>query len=122
MPDSLGWRANWGVVVPSTNTSVQPEFDEMRPLHRGFGEEDSAVADDPERQSHEFRESANERRAVALFELMEAASVHDPGDDLPDVAGAPEVTVDGMSGIIIFSILNQDGELPPLPTEKSIKR
>jgi maleate isomerase len=31
MPDSLGWRANWGVVVPSTNTSVQPEFDEMRP-------------------------------------------------------------------------------------------
>ena len=31
MPDSLGWRANWGVVVPSTNTSVQPEFDDMRP-------------------------------------------------------------------------------------------
>ena len=34
MPDSLGWRANWGVVVPSTNTSVQPEFDEMRPEGR----------------------------------------------------------------------------------------
>ena len=31
MPDALGWRANWGVIVPSTNTSVQPEFDEMRP-------------------------------------------------------------------------------------------
>ncbi len=31
MPDSLGWRGNWGVVVPSTNTSVQPEFDDMRP-------------------------------------------------------------------------------------------
>ena len=31
MPDSIGWRANWGVIAPSTNTSVQPEFDEMRP-------------------------------------------------------------------------------------------
>ena len=31
MPDKLGWRANWGVIAPSTNTSVQPEFDEMRP-------------------------------------------------------------------------------------------
>ena len=31
MPDALGWRANWGVIVPSTNTAVQPEFDEMRP-------------------------------------------------------------------------------------------
>ena len=31
MPDELGWRANWGVIAPSTNTSVQPEFDDMRP-------------------------------------------------------------------------------------------
>ena len=31
MADALGWRANWGVIVPSTNTSVQPEFDDMRP-------------------------------------------------------------------------------------------
>jgi len=29
--DSLGWRAKFGVLVPSTNTSVQPEFDAMRP-------------------------------------------------------------------------------------------
>ena len=31
MTDSIGWRANWGVIAPSTNTSVQPEFDDMRP-------------------------------------------------------------------------------------------
>ena len=31
MPDSLGWRGNWGVIAPSTNTSVQPEYDDMRP-------------------------------------------------------------------------------------------
>ena len=31
MTDSLGWRKKFGVLVPSTNTSVQPEFDAMRP-------------------------------------------------------------------------------------------
>jgi maleate isomerase len=32
MPDSLGWRRKYAVLVPSTNTSVQPEFDSMRPV------------------------------------------------------------------------------------------
>jgi maleate isomerase len=31
MTDSLGARAKFGVLAPSTNTSVQPEFDAMRP-------------------------------------------------------------------------------------------
>lgn len=31
MTDSLGWRQKFAVLVPSTNTSVQPEFDDMRP-------------------------------------------------------------------------------------------
>lgn len=31
MTDALGWRAKFGVIVPSTNTIVQPEFDGMRP-------------------------------------------------------------------------------------------
>jgi maleate isomerase len=31
LTDSLGWRAKFGVLIPSTNTSVQPEFDAMRP-------------------------------------------------------------------------------------------
>lgn len=31
MPDALGWRRKYAVLVPSTNTSVQPEFDAMRP-------------------------------------------------------------------------------------------
>ena len=32
MTDSLGWRSKFAVLVPSTNTSVQPEFDDMRPV------------------------------------------------------------------------------------------
>src|SRR5436309_463502 len=31
MPDALGWRLKLGVIAPSTNTVVQPEFDMMRP-------------------------------------------------------------------------------------------
>ncbi len=31
MGDSLGYRMKFGVIAPSTNTSVQPEFDGMRP-------------------------------------------------------------------------------------------
>jgi maleate isomerase len=32
MPDALGWRMKFGVIAPSTNTIVQPEFDAMRPM------------------------------------------------------------------------------------------
>lgn len=31
MPDVLGWRRKFGVMAPSTNTIVQPDFDDMRP-------------------------------------------------------------------------------------------
>lgn len=31
MVDSLGYRMKFGVIAPSTNTSVQPEYDAMRP-------------------------------------------------------------------------------------------
>jgi len=32
MVDSLGWRKKFAVIAPSTNTSVQPEYDDMRPV------------------------------------------------------------------------------------------
>lgn len=31
MSDALGWRRKFGVMAPSTNTIVQPDFDDMRP-------------------------------------------------------------------------------------------
>ena len=31
MSDILGWRGLFGILGPSTNTVVQPEFDDMRP-------------------------------------------------------------------------------------------
>jgi maleate isomerase len=32
MTDALGWRRKFGVLGPSTNTIVQPDFDAMKPL------------------------------------------------------------------------------------------
>jgi maleate isomerase len=32
MTDALGWRCKFGVLGPSTNTIVQPDFDAMRPI------------------------------------------------------------------------------------------
>ncbi len=32
MTDVLGWRAKFGVLGPSTNTVVQPDYDDMRPV------------------------------------------------------------------------------------------
>ena len=54
MTDSLGWRSKFAVVAPSTNTSVQPEFDEMRP--RGVTNHFSRVwiPDDPVESDDDF--------------------------------------------------------------------
>ena len=51
MTDSLGPRGKFGVLAPSTNTSVQPEFDAMRPWgvtnhHSRLIIPDSRVSDD----------------------------------------------------------------------------
>ena len=51
MSDSLGTRGKFGVLAPSTNTSVQPEYDAMRPWgithhHSRLVIPDSTVTDD----------------------------------------------------------------------------
>ncbi len=52
MKDVLGWRKKFGVLGPSTNTIVQPDFDDMRPVgvtnhySRIFTPNTSAVSND----------------------------------------------------------------------------
>ena len=41
------------------------QLDEMRALHRRFGEQDAVVRDDPDRVAPDVREARDERRAVA---------------------------------------------------------
>jgi maleate isomerase len=64
MADALGWRRKFGVLAPSTNTIVQPEFDAMRPagVTNHFSRitiPDNPVRDDAdfERLMHDIRDA-----------------------------------------------------------------
>ena len=54
MPDALGWRRKFAVIAPSTNTIVQPDFDDMRP--QGVTNHFSRVwiPDDPVESDEDF--------------------------------------------------------------------
>jgi maleate isomerase len=68
MTDSLGYRRKFAVVAPSTNTSVQPEFDAMRP--RGVTNHFARVhiPNDPIRNDDDF----NQLMVNIRTELMQA--------------------------------------------------
>ena len=95
MGDSLGWRAKFGVLAPSTNTSVQPEFDAMRPRgvtnhHSRLVIPDSRVSDD----ASFLRMMGNIRRA--LFPALEAVLTCDP--DYVVLGMSSETFWDGVKG------------------------
>ena len=56
MTDSLGYRLKLAVIAPSTNTSVQPEMDDMRPhgVTNHFGR--IFIPDDPIRNDADFEQ------------------------------------------------------------------
>src|SRR5438270_4907891 len=66
MTDSLGFRKKFGVVAPSTNTSVQPEFDAMRPrgVTNHFGR--IHIPNDPIRNDADFERLMENIRAAML--------------------------------------------------------
>jgi maleate isomerase len=64
MTDTLGWRLKLGVLAPSTNTSVQPAYDAMRPPGvtnhvRGF-----RIPNAPTRTDAEFAQQLENMRAT----------------------------------------------------------
>src|SRR5260370_24770972 len=56
MTDALGFRKKFGVIAPSTNTSVQPEFEAMRPrgVTNHFGR--IHIPNDPIRDDADFNQ------------------------------------------------------------------
>ena len=95
MPDSLGQRGKFGVLAPSTNTSVQPEFDAMRPWgithhHSRLIIPDSKVTDDAS-----FMVMMDNIRA-ALFPALEAVLTCDP--DYVVLGMSAETFWDGLEG------------------------
>ncbi len=63
MADALGWRRKFAVIAPSTNTSVQPEFDDMRPrgVTNHFGR--IWIPDDPIHDDADFEQLMENIRA-----------------------------------------------------------
>ena len=70
MGDILGWRMKFGVVTPSTNTMVQPEYDDMRPDGVTNHVSRMHIPDDPVKSDDDFNELIR-RIDVALEDAVE---------------------------------------------------
>jgi maleate isomerase len=93
--DSLGHRGKFGVLAPSTNTSVQPEFEAMRPWgithhHSRLVIPDRKVSDDAS-----FMLMMDDIRG-ALFPALEAVLTCDP--DYVVLGMSSETFWDGLDG------------------------
>ena len=78
MVDTFGWRMKFGVLVPSTNTSVQPEYDAMRPPGvsnhvRGF-----RIPNAPTRTNAECARQLENIRAT-MVDAMDEVLTLEPG-------------------------------------------
>ncbi len=95
MTDSLAPRGKFGVLAPSTNTAVQPEFEAMKPWgithhHSRLVIPDGKVTDDPS-----FMRMMNDIRG-ALFPALEAVMTCHP--DLVVLGMSAETFWDGLAG------------------------
>ena len=95
MTDALGYRAKFGVLAPSTNTTVQPEFDAMRP--RGVTNHHSrlVIPDRRVRDDATFLAMMDDIRA-ALFPALEAVLTCRP--DHVVLGMSSETFWDGLAG------------------------
>lgn len=77
MTDILGWRCTFGVVTPSTNTVVQPEYDDMRPpgVTNHIGR--MHIPNDPVQSDDDFSELIR-RIDVALEGALERVLTAEP--------------------------------------------
>ena len=66
MVDSLGWRRKFGVIAPSTNTSVQPEFDSMRPVGVTNHFSRIVIPDDTVKSNEDFLKLMDNIRATIM--------------------------------------------------------
>ena len=86
MTDTLGSRKVFGVVTPSTNTVVQPEYDAMRPAGVVNHMEGMFIPDDPVGSDADFNELIR-RIDVALEDALE------PGAQPAEALGRAEELV-----------------------------
>jgi maleate isomerase len=93
--DSLGHRAKFAVLAPSTNTSVQPEFDAMRPWGVTNHHSRLVIPDVRVTDERSFMAMMDAIRG-ALFPALEAALTCDP--DYVVLGMSAETFWDGLEG------------------------
>lgn len=95
MVDSLGYRRKFGVLAPSTNTAVQPEFDEMRP--RGVTNHFSRIfiPNNPVTDDKDFLKLMDDIRA-ALMQAVDVVMTCEP--DYIVMGMSAETFWDGLDG------------------------
>ncbi len=95
MTDSLGFRKKFGVVAPSTNTAVQPEYNSMRPngVTNHFGR--IHIANDPIRNDADFNQLMVNIR-TAMFEAIDRVMTCEP--DYLILGMSSETFWDGLEG------------------------
>src|SRR6185436_1240130 len=95
MPDSLAVRGKFGVLAPSTNTSVQPEFDAMRPWGITHHHSRLIIPDSKVTDNASFLAMMDNIRG-ALFPALEAVLTCDP--DYVILGMSSETFWDGLEG------------------------
>ncbi len=70
MVDTFGWRGKFGVITPSTNTIVQPDYDERRPAGVTNHVSRMHIPDDPVNSDADFNELIR-RIDVSLEEALD---------------------------------------------------
>jgi maleate isomerase len=95
MADALGWRMKFGVIAPSTNTVVQPEYDMMRP--RGVTNHFARIhiPNDPLRGDADF-ETLIERVRGELLAAVDRVMTCEPGHLIMGMSS--ETFWDGLEG------------------------
>ena len=97
MVDSLGYRRKFGVIAPSTNTSVQPEFDSFRPVGVTNHFSRITIPDDPVHNDDDFNKLMDNIRS-SLMDAVDAVMSCSP--DYLVMGMSAETFWDGLEGSI----------------------
>ena len=97
MTDSLGYRMKFGVIAPSTNTSVQPEFDAMRPVGVTNHFSRIRIPDNPVHSDEDFNKLMDDIRE-SLMESVDSVMTCSP--DYLVMGMSAETFWDGLEGSV----------------------
>ncbi len=99
MVDSIGHRMKFGVVAPSTNTAVQPEFDSLRPWGVSNHFARIHIPDDPVHSDEDFNQLMINIRAE-LMTAIDRVVTCSPGAVIMGMSA--ETFWDGLEGSKVF--------------------